>query len=153
MMRRCAGAYELHRVTRITCKEGFFKCLNKSCVCRWESLVLILMYAVYILMMKWVSWKLQKLAVNWFSVVNIGSCVLLRFNGKAHRYFSRRKKGSGNLANGLTGSTDLEDNVSYDATAVLLKKGTRVTGKNALMWVSALFYIYKAEILQKSSQV
>ncbi|XP_007560671.2 sodium/potassium/calcium exchanger 3 [Poecilia formosa] len=65
-------------------------------VCWWESLVLILMYAVYILIMK--------------------------FNGKAHRYFSRRKKGSGNLANGLTGSTDLEDNVSYDATAVLLKK-------------------------------
>lgn len=28
-----------------------------------------------------------------------------------------------NLANGLTGSTDLEDNVSCDATAVLLKKG------------------------------
>ncbi|MEQ2268051.1 hypothetical protein XENORESO_015058 [Xenotaenia resolanae] len=70
-------------------------------VCWWESLVLILMYAVYILIMK--------------------------FNGKAHRYFSQRKKGSGNLANGLTGSTDLEDNVSYDATAVLLKKGTRVT--------------------------
>ncbi|PWA30606.1 hypothetical protein CCH79_00009151 [Gambusia affinis] len=65
-------------------------------VCWWESLVLILMYAVYILIMK--------------------------FNGKAHRYFSRKKKGSGNLANGLTGSTDLEDNVSYDATAVLLKK-------------------------------
>ncbi|KAK5606480.1 hypothetical protein CRENBAI_020333 [Crenichthys baileyi] len=65
-------------------------------VCWWESLVLILMYAVYILIMK--------------------------FNGKAHRYFSQRKKGSGNLANGLTGSTDLEDNVSYDATAVLLKK-------------------------------
>uniref|UniRef100_A0A3Q2SX20 Solute carrier family 24 member 3 n=1 Tax=Fundulus heteroclitus TaxID=8078 RepID=A0A3Q2SX20_FUNHE len=65
-------------------------------VCWWESLVLILMYAVYILIMK--------------------------FNGKAHRYFSRRRKGSGNLANGLTGSTDLEDNVSYDATAVLLKK-------------------------------
>lgn len=28
-----------------------------------------------------------------------------------------------NLANGLTGSTDLEDNVTCDATAVLLKKG------------------------------
>uniref|UniRef100_A0A3P9C532 Solute carrier family 24 member 3 n=2 Tax=Haplochromini TaxID=319058 RepID=A0A3P9C532_9CICH len=61
----------------------------------WESLVLILMYAVYILIMK--------------------------FNGRAHRYFDRRKKGSVNLANGLTGSTDLED-VTCDATAVLLKK-------------------------------
>uniref|UniRef100_A0A3Q1H1P8 Sodium/calcium exchanger membrane region domain-containing protein n=1 Tax=Anabas testudineus TaxID=64144 RepID=A0A3Q1H1P8_ANATE len=62
----------------------------------WESLVLILMYAVYILIMK--------------------------FNGKAQRYFNRRKKSSVNLANGLTGSTDLDDNVTCDATAVLLKK-------------------------------
>ncbi|KAK7930711.1 hypothetical protein WMY93_007106 [Mugilogobius chulae] len=65
-------------------------------VCWWESLVLILMYAVYILIMK--------------------------FNGRAQRYFDRRKKGSVNLANGLTGSTDLDDAVSCDATAVLLKK-------------------------------
>lgn len=65
-------------------------------VCWWESLILILMYAGYILIMK--------------------------FNGRAHRYFDRRKKGSVNLTNGLTGSTDLEDNVSCDATAVLLKK-------------------------------
>uniref|UniRef100_A0A667WS75 Solute carrier family 24 member 3 n=1 Tax=Myripristis murdjan TaxID=586833 RepID=A0A667WS75_9TELE len=59
---------------------------------RWESLVLILMYAIYILIMK------------------------------AQRYFDRRKKSSVNLANGLTGSTDLEDNVTCDATTVLLKK-------------------------------
>uniref|UniRef100_A0A8P4KLS5 Solute carrier family 24 member 3 n=1 Tax=Dicentrarchus labrax TaxID=13489 RepID=A0A8P4KLS5_DICLA len=65
-------------------------------VCWWESLILVLMYAVYILIMK--------------------------FNGRAHRYFDRRKKSSMNLANGLTGSTDLEDNVTCDATAVLLKK-------------------------------
>uniref|UniRef100_A0A3Q3EQ95 Sodium/potassium/calcium exchanger 3-like n=1 Tax=Kryptolebias marmoratus TaxID=37003 RepID=A0A3Q3EQ95_KRYMA len=71
-------------------------------VCWWESLVLILMYSVYILIMK--------------------------FNGRAHRYFGRRKKSSrnlgnlGNLGNGLTGSTDLDDNISCDATAVLLKK-------------------------------
>uniref|UniRef100_A0A7N8YCD9 Solute carrier family 24 member 3 n=1 Tax=Mastacembelus armatus TaxID=205130 RepID=A0A7N8YCD9_9TELE len=58
--------------------------------CTWESLVLILMYAVYILIMK------------------------------AQRYFNRRKKSSVNLANGLTGSTDLDD-VTCDATAVLLK--------------------------------
>uniref|UniRef100_A0A673BEN4 Solute carrier family 24 member 3 n=1 Tax=Sphaeramia orbicularis TaxID=375764 RepID=A0A673BEN4_9TELE len=55
------------------------------------SLVLVIMYAVYILIMK------------------------------AQRYFDRRKKGSVNLANGLTGSTDLED-VTCDATAVLLQK-------------------------------
>lgn len=39
------------------------------------------------------------------------------------RYFDRQKKSSLNLTNGLTGSTDLEDNVTCDATAVLLKKG------------------------------
>uniref|UniRef100_A0A3Q2DBZ4 Solute carrier family 24 member 3 n=1 Tax=Cyprinodon variegatus TaxID=28743 RepID=A0A3Q2DBZ4_CYPVA len=63
--------------------------------------------------------------VCWFSpscFLFLTDRVVLRFNGKAHRYFSQRKKGSGNLANGLTGSTDLDDNVSYDATAVLLKK-------------------------------
>ncbi|XP_068448118.1 sodium/potassium/calcium exchanger 3-like [Clinocottus analis] len=65
-------------------------------VCWWESLVLILMYAVYILIMK--------------------------FNNRAHRYFGRRMRSSVNLSNGLTGSTDLEDNVTCDATAVLLKK-------------------------------
>nr|XP_020449849.1 sodium/potassium/calcium exchanger 3 [Monopterus albus] len=58
-------------------------------VCWFESLVLILMYAVYILIMK--------------------------FNGRAHRYFDHRKKSSVTLANGLTGSTDLED-VTCDAT-------------------------------------
>ncbi|TNN27040.1 Sodium/potassium/calcium exchanger 3 [Liparis tanakae] len=67
-------------------------------VCWWESLVLILMYAVYILIMK--------------------------FNNRAHRYFDRLNRSSVNLSNGLTGSTDLEDNVTCDATAVLLKKGS-----------------------------
>ncbi|KAM8878876.1 sodium/potassium/calcium exchanger 3-like isoform 2-T2 [Spinachia spinachia] len=76
-------------------------------VCWWESLVLILMYAVYILIMK--------------------------FNGRAHRYFDRRKGGSGNLSNGLTGSTDLEDNVSCDATAVLLKKANFQCTPSVLM--------------------
>uniref|UniRef100_A0A672H6P8 Sodium/calcium exchanger membrane region domain-containing protein n=1 Tax=Salarias fasciatus TaxID=181472 RepID=A0A672H6P8_SALFA len=77
---------------------GFFagQFIYDEKVCWWESLVLILMYAVYILIMK--------------------------FNGRAHRYFDRRKKTSVSLSNGLTGSTDLEDNVTCDATAVLLKK-------------------------------
>uniref|UniRef100_A0A3B4AKG3 Sodium/calcium exchanger membrane region domain-containing protein n=1 Tax=Periophthalmus magnuspinnatus TaxID=409849 RepID=A0A3B4AKG3_9GOBI len=69
----------------------------------WESLVLILMYAVYILIMK------------------------------AQRYFDRRKKGSMNLANGLTGSTDLDDAVSCDATAVLLKKANFQCTPSVLM--------------------
>ncbi|CAL8331070.1 unnamed protein product [Merluccius merluccius] len=76
-------------------------------VCWWESLVLVLMYMVYILIMK--------------------------FNGRARRYFDRRKKGSANLTNGLTGSTDLEDNVSCDATAVLLKKSTYPCKPSVLM--------------------
>ncbi|XP_055080932.1 sodium/potassium/calcium exchanger 3-like [Periophthalmus magnuspinnatus] len=76
-------------------------------VCWWESLVLILMYAVYILIMK--------------------------FNGRAQRYFDRRKKGSMNLANGLTGSTDLDDAVSCDATAVLLKKANFQCTPSVLM--------------------
>ncbi|XP_013873752.1 sodium/potassium/calcium exchanger 3 [Austrofundulus limnaeus] len=65
-------------------------------VCWWESLVLILMYAVYILIMK--------------------------LNSRAQRYFSRRPKNSVNLRDGLTGSTELDDNVSCDVTVVLLKK-------------------------------
>ncbi|CAL8333615.1 unnamed protein product [Lota lota] len=76
-------------------------------VCWWESLILVLMYMVYILIMK--------------------------FNGRAKRYFDRRKKGSANLTNGLTGSTDLEDNVSCDATAVLLKKSTYPCTPSVLM--------------------
>ncbi|KAM9314255.1 sodium/potassium/calcium exchanger 3-like [Pholidichthys leucotaenia] len=75
-------------------------------VCWWESLVLILMYAVYILIMK--------------------------FNGRAHRYFDRRKKGAVNLANGLTGSTDLDD-ITCDATAVLLKKANFNCAPSVLM--------------------
>lgn len=50
-----------------------------------------------------------------------------RFNSRAQRYFDRRKKSTMNLANGLTGSTDLEDNVTCDATAVLLKKGSTIS--------------------------
>ncbi|KAJ8001875.1 hypothetical protein DPEC_G00173940 [Dallia pectoralis] len=61
----------------------------------WESVVLNVLYLFYILIMK--------------------------FNGRARRYFDRRKKSSVSLANGLTGSTDLEDNITCDATAVLLK--------------------------------
>lgn len=59
-------------------------------------------------------------------------CFLARFNSRAQRYFSRTKKSSINLANGLTGSTDLEDNVTCDATAVLLKKGILLCFSQAL---------------------
>uniref|UniRef100_A0A8D3ADQ6 Solute carrier family 24 member 3 n=1 Tax=Scophthalmus maximus TaxID=52904 RepID=A0A8D3ADQ6_SCOMX len=85
----------------------------------WESLVLILMYAVYILIMK--------------------------FNGRAHRYFDRRKKSSVNLANGLTGSTDLEDNVTCDATAVLLKKAN-FHSKPSVLMVDELLSAYPHQL-------
>uniref|UniRef100_A0A6Q2YQ94 Sodium/calcium exchanger membrane region domain-containing protein n=2 Tax=Esox lucius TaxID=8010 RepID=A0A6Q2YQ94_ESOLU len=55
------------------------------------------------------------------------------FNGRARRYFDRRKKSSVSLANGLTGSTDLDDNVSCDATAVLLKKANFQCKPSVLM--------------------
>ncbi|CAB1344616.1 unnamed protein product [Coregonus sp. 'balchen'] len=55
------------------------------------------------------------------------------FNGRARRYFDRRKKSSVSLANGLTGSTDLEDNVTCDATAVLLKKANFQCKPSVLM--------------------
>ncbi|XP_026870594.2 sodium/potassium/calcium exchanger 3 isoform X2 [Electrophorus electricus] len=60
----------------------------------WESLVLILMYLVYILIMK---------------------C-----NSRVVHYFERRKKNSANLGNGTASNTELDD--GCDATAVLLRK-------------------------------
>uniref|UniRef100_A0A3P8VXE3 Solute carrier family 24 member 3 n=1 Tax=Cynoglossus semilaevis TaxID=244447 RepID=A0A3P8VXE3_CYNSE len=87
-------------------------------VCWWESLVLVLMYTVYILMMK--------------------------FNGRAHRYFDRRKKSSVKLANGLTGSTDLED-VTCDATAVLLRT-TNFYRKPSVLMVDELLSAYPHQL-------
>ncbi|XP_063056298.1 sodium/potassium/calcium exchanger 3-like [Engraulis encrasicolus] len=72
----------------------------------WESLVLIVLYLFYILIMK--------------------------FNSCAQRYFERRKKSASNLANGLTGSTDMEE-INCDATAVLLKKANFQSQPNVLM--------------------
>lgn len=66
------------------------------------------------------STRIQLLCSGFLSLT-----VVFRFNGKVQRYFDRRKKTSLNLTNGLTGSTDLEDNVTCDATAVLLKKGKK----------------------------
>ncbi|KAM6941103.1 sodium/potassium/calcium exchanger 3-like [Lycodopsis pacificus] len=88
-------------------------------VCWWESLVLILMYAVYILIMK--------------------------FNDRAHRCFDRRSRSSVNLSNGLTGSTDLEDSVTCDATAVLLTKATFHCKPSVLM-VDELLYAYPHQL-------
>ncbi|XP_073484069.1 sodium/potassium/calcium exchanger 3 [Aquarana catesbeiana] len=63
----------------------------------WESMILVLMYAVYILIMK--------------------------FNSSIHQCFEKRTKGAANMANGLASNAELDDNVNCDATVVLLKKG------------------------------
>ncbi|XP_076830838.1 sodium/potassium/calcium exchanger 3 [Brachyhypopomus gauderio] len=71
----------------------------------WESLVLIVMYLVYILIMK---------------------C-----NSYVVRYFERRKKNSASLGNGTASNTDLDD--GCDATAVLLKKASFARTPSVLM--------------------
>ncbi|XP_061628131.1 sodium/potassium/calcium exchanger 3-like isoform X1 [Phyllopteryx taeniolatus] len=84
-------------------------------VCWWESLVLVLMYAIYILIMK--------------------------FNNRVRSYLNNRKKSSVNLINGLTVSTDLED-VNCDATAVLLKKANISQYKPSVLMVDELLSAY-----------
>ncbi|NWW92115.1 NCKX3 protein, partial [Rhynochetos jubatus] len=66
-------------------------------VCRWESLVLVLMYIIYIAIMK--------------------------YNSSIHHCFERKTKNSTNMVNGLANNTDMDDNSNCDATVVLLKKG------------------------------
>ncbi|XP_060134141.1 sodium/potassium/calcium exchanger 3 isoform X3 [Zootoca vivipara] len=63
----------------------------------WESLILVLMYAVYILIMK--------------------------FNANLQHIFERRTKNATNMVNGLATNTEMDDNSNCDATVVLLKKG------------------------------
>ncbi|NWX91770.1 NCKX3 protein, partial [Nothoprocta pentlandii] len=66
-------------------------------VCRWESLVLVLMYAIYI--------------------------VIMKYNSTIHHCFERKTKGAANMVNGLASNTEMDDNSNCDATVVLLKKG------------------------------
>ncbi|XP_006015476.1 sodium/potassium/calcium exchanger 3 [Alligator sinensis] len=63
----------------------------------WESLVLVLMYFVYIIIMK--------------------------FNSCIHHCFERKTKNATNMVNGLANNTEMDDNSNCDATVVLLKKG------------------------------
>ncbi|NXF11685.1 NCKX3 protein, partial [Smithornis capensis] len=64
---------------------------------RWESLVLVLMYVIYIIIMK--------------------------YNSTIHHCFERKTKNSANMVNGLANNTEMDDNSNCDATVVLLKKG------------------------------
>ncbi|XP_064365950.1 sodium/potassium/calcium exchanger 3 isoform X2 [Dromaius novaehollandiae] len=63
----------------------------------WESLVLVLMYAIYIIIMK--------------------------YNSTIHHCFERKTKSAANMVNGLANNTEMDDNSNCDATVVLLKKG------------------------------
>ncbi|KAJ7413826.1 ras and Rab interactor 2 isoform X1 [Pitangus sulphuratus] len=63
----------------------------------WESLVLVLMYVIYIFIMK--------------------------YNSTIHHCFERKTKNSANMVNGLANNTEMDDNSNCDATVVLLKKG------------------------------
>ncbi|XP_072121690.1 sodium/potassium/calcium exchanger 3 [Mobula birostris] len=74
----------------------------------WESLVLILMYAVYILIMK--------------------------FNTSMQIFFENKwKKPSVNMANGNTSNAEMDDNSNCDATMVLLKKANFSRNSSVLM--------------------
>ncbi|NXC73407.1 NCKX3 protein, partial [Anhinga anhinga] len=63
----------------------------------WESLVLVLMYVIYI--------------------------VIMKYNSAIHHCFERKTKNSTNMVNGLANNTEMDDNSNCDATVVLLKKG------------------------------
>lgn len=62
----------------------------------WESLVLVLMYFIYI--------------------------VIMKYNACIHQCFERRAKGAGNMVNGLANNAEIDDSSNCDATVVLLKK-------------------------------
>ncbi|XP_061685423.1 sodium/potassium/calcium exchanger 3-like [Syngnathoides biaculeatus] len=81
---------------------------------RCESLVLVLMYAI--------------------------SIIIMKFNYRVQSYLNNRNRSSVNLINGLTGSTDLEE-ITCDANAVLLKKGNFQYNPAVLM-VDKLMFAY-----------
>ncbi|XP_029449633.1 sodium/potassium/calcium exchanger 3 [Rhinatrema bivittatum] len=62
----------------------------------WESVILVMMYAIYILIMK--------------------------YNSNLHQCFERKSKSGANMVNGLANTTEADDNINCDATMVLLKK-------------------------------
>ncbi|XP_053314792.1 sodium/potassium/calcium exchanger 3 [Spea bombifrons] len=85
----------------------------------WESLILVLMYAVYIIIMK--------------------------FNSNIHNCFEKSCKGRANLANGLASNVEIDDNVNCDATVVLLKKGN-FHRKTSVIMVDELLSAYPHQL-------
>ncbi|NXH95730.1 NCKX3 protein, partial [Pachycephala philippinensis] len=89
--------YTLSVVALILVPCPALMCLCVPLVSRWESLVLVLMYVIYIFIMK--------------------------YNSTIHHCFERKTKTSANMVNGLASNTEMDDNSNCDATVVLLKKG------------------------------
>ncbi|KAM4695507.1 sodium/potassium/calcium exchanger 3 [Discoglossus pictus] len=85
----------------------------------WESLILVTMYAVYILIMK--------------------------YNSNIHQLFEKRKKSGANLTNGLPNNAELDDNINCDATVVLLKKGN-YHRKTSVIMVDELLSAYPHQL-------
>uniref|UniRef100_A0A0F8ARY2 Sodium/potassium/calcium exchanger 3 n=1 Tax=Larimichthys crocea TaxID=215358 RepID=A0A0F8ARY2_LARCR len=117
---RVDGAVGLHVLCAVymfyalalVCDDYFVPSLEKICefiydekVVWWEALTLILMYFVYILIMK--------------------------MNSHVVRFLERRKKNSSTLRNGAASNTELDD--GCDATAVLLKKANHHRKPSVLM--------------------
>ncbi|XP_033860738.2 sodium/potassium/calcium exchanger 3-like [Acipenser ruthenus] len=85
----------------------------------WESLVLVLMYLVYI--------------------------VIMKFNYRALRYFDRRKKSTINMTNGMANNTEIDDNSNCEATVVLLKKAN-FHHKASVLMVDELLSAYPHQL-------
>uniref|UniRef100_A0A8C3IFN1 Ras and Rab interactor 2 n=1 Tax=Chrysemys picta bellii TaxID=8478 RepID=A0A8C3IFN1_CHRPI len=85
----------------------------------WESLVLVLMYFIYILIMK--------------------------FNSSIHHCFERKTKNAANMVNGLANNTEMDDNSNCDATVVLLKKGN-FRRKASVIMVDELLSAYPHQL-------
>uniref|UniRef100_A0A9J7YEW0 Solute carrier family 24 member 3 n=2 Tax=Cyprinus carpio TaxID=7962 RepID=A0A9J7YEW0_CYPCA len=83
----------------------------------WESLILIVLYMFYIILMK--------------------------FNSRVVHYIERRKKNSANLGNGTASNTDIDD--GCDATVVLLKKAN-FHRKPSVLMVDELLSAYPHQL-------
>ncbi|XP_043916090.1 sodium/potassium/calcium exchanger 3 [Protopterus annectens] len=85
----------------------------------WESLILVSMYFFYI--------------------------VIMKYNSCMHNYFERKKKGPGNMVNGLANSAEVDDSSNCDATVVLLKKAN-FRRKPSVIMVDELLSAYPHQL-------
>ncbi|RXM30460.1 Sodium/potassium/calcium exchanger 3 [Acipenser ruthenus] len=106
-------------VTQILTFLFVLRCDNRKSIKGWESLVLVLMYLVYI--------------------------VIMKFNYRALRYFDRRKKSTINMTNGMANNTEIDDNSNCEATVVLLKKAN-FHHKASVLMVDELLSAYPHQL-------